>query len=649
MLTIETDAGLRDIANQLDGLPLALATAGSYLFQTSMPASKYLQHHETSWLELQRTTPHLLSYEDQTIYTTWNISYIHIRKANMSAAKLLEFWAYFDNNDVWYDLLKAGNENEAPDWFCHVVGSELAFEAAVRQLQNHALVERSKDSHGYSMHHCVHAWVKSVISKTIDDHNIRLALACVGKTIPVQPTRDDWIIQQRLLLHSERCVKLMRHWDEEGRATGENELCIEKFLSRVGCLYSDQGRLMEAETTILRALDICEKVYGSSHVNTLRAASILAIIYYKQGRLTEAVSMHMRTSTVCEDTFGPDHKFTLYAVSNLASFKRQQGKSTEAELLYQQVLKARQRMLGSDYESVVEVSNLGCVYIDQGKLKEAEILCQRALMSYEETLGEDHKLTLDTVNDLGRLYVRQGRVKEAESMYQRALTSYERTIGRDHKSALDTAVNLGMLYQNLGKLTEAESMYQRALMGYEKTFGPDHWSILHLVNRLGSLYLDQRKLAEAESMLQRVLKGKEIAFGLDHLSTLGAINNMGVFYLDQGRLKEAESMFLRALRGYTRNSPPYPKEQLYLLYNIGLLYQKLQKFEKAKDFFNQAHDGSQKLLGSQHDDTIRALNALNQLNESIEREKQGARSHQRSRPTRRLYERRVIFPWRRRL
>ena len=42
ILTIETDVGLRDIANQLDGLPLALATAGSYLFQTSMPASKYL-------------------------------------------------------------------------------------------------------------------------------------------------------------------------------------------------------------------------------------------------------------------------------------------------------------------------------------------------------------------------------------------------------------------------------------------------------------------------------------------------------------------------------------------------------------------------------------------------------------------------------
>lgn len=49
-----------------------------------------------------------------------------------------------------------------------------------------------------------------------------------------------------------------------------------------------------------------------------------------------------------------------------------------------------------------------------------------------------------------------------------------------------------------------------------------------------------------------------------------------------------------------------------LLYNLGLFYRKLRDFERAKEFFRQAHEGCQSLLGSQHADTVGALEELNQ-------------------------------------
>ena len=78
-------------------------------------------------------------------------------------------------------------------------------------------------------------------------------------------------------------------------------------------------------------------------------------------------------------------------------------------------------------------------------------------------------------------------------------------------------------------------------------------------------------------------------------------------------------MYQRALSGYTRNPPEGPRGQLRLFYDIGLLYQDIQKFEKAKDFFSQAYEGRRELSGSQHDDTIRALV---QVNIEIERKRQ---------------------------
>jgi predicted ATPase len=67
-----------DLARRLDGLPLALATAGAYLEQVAMTCGEYLQLYHESWLQLYQDTPQLPSY-NQTLYSTWNISYRHIQ------------------------------------------------------------------------------------------------------------------------------------------------------------------------------------------------------------------------------------------------------------------------------------------------------------------------------------------------------------------------------------------------------------------------------------------------------------------------------------------------------------------------------------------------------------------------------------------
>ncbi|KAI9888711.1 MAG: hypothetical protein M1814_006522 [Vezdaea aestivalis] len=96
---------IQQLLKELDGLPLALATAGTYLSLESISVTEYFEHYRQSWLDLQRTSPELLSYEDRTLYSTWNLSYNHIRQQDEDVASLLQLWAYFDNQDLWYELL----------------------------------------------------------------------------------------------------------------------------------------------------------------------------------------------------------------------------------------------------------------------------------------------------------------------------------------------------------------------------------------------------------------------------------------------------------------------------------------------------------------------------------------------------------------
>src|SRR2546423_9987555 len=70
------------IAQELDGLPLALATAGAYLDQVSTSFSDYLRLYNASWLKLQ-----VSSYENRALYSTWQLSFDHVKLLNELSAK----------------------------------------------------------------------------------------------------------------------------------------------------------------------------------------------------------------------------------------------------------------------------------------------------------------------------------------------------------------------------------------------------------------------------------------------------------------------------------------------------------------------------------------------------------------------------------
>jgi hypothetical protein len=84
------------LVKELDGLPLALATAGTYLDQVAISFSDYLRRFKELWGKLQEPSAKLSSYENRILYSTWWISFSRIKQQNGLLAKLLYFWAYFD-------------------------------------------------------------------------------------------------------------------------------------------------------------------------------------------------------------------------------------------------------------------------------------------------------------------------------------------------------------------------------------------------------------------------------------------------------------------------------------------------------------------------------------------------------------------------
>ncbi|KAJ6181424.1 protein kinase subdomain-containing protein [Penicillium canescens] len=592
---LESNPDTLALASRLDGLPLAIVIAGAFMRETGTSINEYLQYYRESWSNLQLQSNPERQYQRGNMLQTWMISYNEIQKRDSRAAELLLFFARFDNQDIWYQLIKSSQfSSNVPAWLEKTISTELLFKSVIRTLIGFSLLETKEQNGGYAMHPVVQDWCIHLISidKGVDLIQLdELAVVSVGYTVPSSSVRDYSRLQQRLLPHAHHGISTL--------------------------IRENQKRQRRHTSSALRGF---EKTLGPDHMATLSTINNLGNLYQSEGMLKEAEEMYQRALAGKEKALGPNHTSTLDTANNLGLLYQNQGKLKVAEEIYRRVLVGHKKALSPDHTSTLTaVNNLGLLYHDQGKLKEAEEMFQRALAGYEKTLGSDHTSTLTTIHNLGKLYSHQGKVRKAEDMYQRALAGKEKALGPDHMSTLNTSNNLGNVYKTQGKLKEAEDMYQRAVAGYEKALGPHHKthpSSLHTVNNLGNLYSQQGKARKAEEMYQRALASKEKALGPDHTSTLDTANNLGLLYQNQGKLKEAEEMYQRALAGYEKTLGPYYKTHLPSLYtvnNLGNLYYDQGKFKKAEEMYQRVLAGYKKTLGPDHTSTLAIVNNLGLL------------------------------------
>lgn len=110
-----------------------------------------------------------------------------------------------------------------------------------------------------------------------------LALVCVGYSVPNASERDYMKLERRLIPHAIAV---------RNRQYSADNFSILGGFHGLGNLYSDQGKLKEAEEMFQRALVGYEKALGPDHTSILNTVNNLGILYFDQGKLKEAEEMY---------------------------------------------------------------------------------------------------------------------------------------------------------------------------------------------------------------------------------------------------------------------------------------------------------------------------------------------------------------------
>jgi tetratricopeptide (TPR) repeat protein len=101
-------------------------------------------------------------------------------------------------------------------------------------------------------------------------------------------------------------------------------------LSNLGLVYRDQGKYVEAEELLKRALAVREKALGASHAYVGATLNNLALVHRDQGKDAEAEGLFERALAIRETALGASHPDVARTLSNMAILYEARGESGSA-------------------------------------------------------------------------------------------------------------------------------------------------------------------------------------------------------------------------------------------------------------------------------------------------------------------------------
>jgi len=422
------------LADELDGLALALEQAAAFIRKHGLSFAEYL----TRWREADRKTrawhdARVMQYP-RPLATTWQTS---VDTLPAPARALLDVLAWLGSEPIPRFLF---DYSYAPEGLPEPFGEDGGFPARVlAELFGEADVDpeeafaalrgvsllRPGDEAGFANEGKLHK-VLALLTRERQDEaaqaaNLRVALALVD-AVAVGDSDDVrvWPVWEPL-------EPLVRAVADFGEARGVAEPTV-RLLNELALMLKTKALHGEAEPLYRRSLALAEQGDALDHSKIATIINNLAALLLATNRLEEAEPLMRRALDITEAGFGPRHPKVAIRLNNLAQLLQ-----------------------------------------DTNRLEEAEPLMRRALDIAEASFGPRHPDVAIDLNNLARLLQATNRVEEAEPLMRRHLViflCFTRATGHAHP-------HLRAAFGNYRQLLQALSLDEAAIGQHLAALGPE--------------------------------------------------------------------------------------------------------------------------------------------------------------------------------
>jgi len=538
-----------EIVKELGFLPLAIEQAAAYIREASKNIFTFLPSYRRN-----RKTHHARlskgnrKYYSESLATTWRLSFQRIQETNDDASKILQLLAFTNPDGTMIQFLEAGANGLDADLRAIVTNPDRLFEA-LAVLQGFSFIRRQGvGSDGEFI--TIHRLVQSVIRDEMPPERLSSMLAALtGLCNSAFPAWHDW---DQMLLHRSRVYEnqVVGPLLDVSLPPSEN---LAFLLSRVGLFLREDGKYLQANEFLTKALKLFVQLRGNEDYETLNGMALLAWGYMYQGHYLKAAELEEQVLETRLKLLEDEHPDTLETMADLARMYRTLALYTKAEHLKEHVLAVRKRLCGDEHpDTLSAMGYLAHTYRDHGRLREAAELEENVVEVRLKMSEKEHPTTLTAMGNLGCTYHCAGRYQDAAQLEEKVLEATMRLLGKEHPESVLAMVNLGCTFRELGRLDDAIVLLETAVERRKQLGGREHPTTLWAQFNLCVAYLRQEASTSSLELLEETRYGLEKALGESHPRTLSSMHSLGVAYRELGMRKQSHEILKKVVEARKR-------------------------------------------------------------------------------------------------
>ncbi len=319
---------------------------------------------------------------------------------------------------------------------------------------------------------------------------------------------------------------LEQAWELCGK--DEDHAQAPRLFNQMGMVHMERAAYDEAETLLLRAIEIESRHAGRAHPQVANSLTNLGSVYWFRAQYDQAERVYQEAYEINRDWLGPANTKTAVAVMNLGLMADIRGDLPRAIRLFEQAVESLTAAVGREHPQTAQaIGNLASTVSRTGDHERSNREHRNALEIYQRVLGPQHPRVAHEMQNLAAGYSEVGRLADARELYEQALSIVEQAHGREHVLYAHVQHNLAVTLRRMDDYSMAEHHDREALTVYEKLQGPEHPNVAMVLVGLAQNALDAKRFVDAIALAERT-RGIE--------TPQAWVHGLAAFFLAQGRV-----------------------------------------------------------------------------------------------------------------
>jgi tetratricopeptide (TPR) repeat protein len=364
----------KEIVEILGYFPLAISQAGAYISVQKLqrPMEEYINIYKRNARSMlaQTPAPATWDYRNDSVFTTWEISFTAIEQEMPEAAKLLLLCGFFAKEDLWEELIRHGSKlpedgRILPHKSCMkgrltAISSDLSVRHSIKKLLSYSLIKCGSSTEGFSLHPLVHFWAQERLNVKRRAELSREALLILYHAFNfARHDSNRWNFEVRVAPHldavMENVLRYCSTYDlpqyapkppELGRSHLDFYRCLDRTYGWLLWGYAAfEERLLNLRQSFRPTLDLGLK--------TWQLAYRLGTVYQDLRLWKAAERLYNWTLVEAWHNCPQWHPRALEIVGSLAWVILNRDRFDEALEWYTWALEARETVLGKDHPSTI--------------------------------------------------------------------------------------------------------------------------------------------------------------------------------------------------------------------------------------------------------------------------------------------------------